>query len=173
MVEEIEIHIEANVITSSHARLSRRVHAPPRMFSRLGLLNNVKCPDLQQCTRQPFCVLSHRDDIPDEPTLTIPVASKPTPSSSKSPLAPPISSTATTIPAKRPVALTPSPQPRSVTEPPRKLQRVTQSSSKPSQPANQGGPPVLRVNAAQSQVPIPVRQVRIRTRRSAVHYFEC
>ncbi|KAK1236481.1 RNA exonuclease 3 [Marasmius sp. AFHP31] len=74
-----------------------------------------------------------------------------------------MTSTRTTIPAKRPVALTPPPQPRSVTEPPRKLQRVTQSSSKPSQPAHQNGPPVLRVNAAQSQVPLPVRQAMLKT----------
>ncbi|KAG7096859.1 hypothetical protein E1B28_004267 [Marasmius oreades] len=120
------------------------------MFSSLGLFYSVRCPDLQQCPRQPFCVLSHRDDTPDEPALDIPVSSPP-----KQPTGP-----SSILPAKRPISSTPPVQPSS--EPPRKLQRLSQSSSKPTQ-SHENGPPVLRINAAQSQVALPVRQAMLKT----------
>ncbi|KAL0566277.1 RNA exonuclease 3 [Marasmius crinis-equi] len=133
------------------------------MFSRLGLFHHVKCPDEQQCPRQPFCVYSHRTGIPDEPPLDIPVAStsKSSPVSKPSP-APTTSAPVSNIPAKRPVSST-TPGPSRAVEPPRKLQRVNQSLSRPSQPQQNNGPPVLRVNAAQSQVALPVRQAMLKT----------
>ncbi|KAF9268064.1 ribonuclease H-like protein [Marasmius fiardii PR-910] len=131
------------------------------MFSSLGLFHSVRCPDHQQCSRQPFCVFSHRNDIPDETSLEIPVSSpsKPaTPGLSRFPAV----ARSTSIPAKRPVSSTSSIH--SSPEPPRKLQRVAQSSSKPTQLQHQdNGPPVLRINAALSQVALPVRQTMLKT----------
>ncbi|KAK7060573.1 RNA exonuclease 3 [Paramarasmius palmivorus] len=130
------------------------------MFPTLQLFS-VKCPDQNQCTRQPFCVFSHSDNAQQTPDLKIPVASssssKTTSSASSStPKIPQV------VPAKRPVSASPSPQ--TPPEPPRKLQRGIQSRPVP-QPQQQSnnGPPVLRVNPALSQVAIPVRQAMLKT----------
>ncbi|KAG5648975.1 hypothetical protein DXG03_000324 [Asterophora parasitica] len=137
------------------------------MFSSLGLFATLRCPDRPLCTR-PQCVFSHRTDLPLPAVLAVPVA--PTKS----------------VPAKRPVPLSPlrptAALPLPSAEPPRKLQKLAApqrpvavstsshtnvrplSSSRPCLISfSQTGVPILRVNAALSQVAIPVRQTMLKT----------
>ncbi|KAF7355397.1 Exonuclease domain-containing protein [Mycena sanguinolenta] len=87
----------------------------------------------KQKCTRPKCLFSHRTDLPAPAKLVVPVEQ---PVASTSKLTPP----ATTIPAKRPLT--------ALLLPP---QQAT------------AGPPVLRVNGAQSVVPIPVRQALLKT----------
>ncbi|KAJ6515799.1 Rexo1 protein [Mycena sanguinolenta] len=118
------------------------------MFSSLHLFHNLACPDNQKCTR-PQCIFSHRTDLPLPPKLVVPIEQ---PVASTSKLTPP-----TTVPAKRPVPATP-PQ-----EPPRKQQKLSANRAAPAPQQATAGPPVLRVNGAQSVVPVPVRQALLKT----------
>ena len=119
------------------------------MFSTLGLLQSLPCPRRSGCT---FCPFSH--------SAVLATTSIATPSDPPS-----------TVPAKRPIELTtPAPE-----EPPPQRLRTTKSVALPAssrasvragipRPAtlpstSQTGAPTLRINAAQSLVALPVRQV--------------
>ena len=124
------------------------------MFSTLGLFQSLPCPR-KHCTLCPF---SH-SSVPAQPTAPI-----------ATPTDPP-----STVPAKRPLELTiPAPDP-----PPQRIKTATAPKSVVSQSTSQTsvrywrsvhpvsphtrvqtGVPTLRINAAQSRVPLPVRQVR-------------
>ncbi|KAK7061804.1 exonuclease domain-containing protein [Favolaschia claudopus] len=120
------------------------------MFSSLQLFQRLPCPDSEKCTR-PQCLFSHRTDLPRPPTLVVPIER-------------PVQSEKSTIPAKRPVPSTSSSPSRSATqEPPRKQQKLASSRPAPVKQELTSGPPVLRVNGAQSMVPIPVRQTMLKT----------
>ena len=132
------------------------------MFATLGLFSSLPCPERSSCSR-PNCLFSHSADIPPQRQLVLPkpTPAKPTPAEPKP----------TLVPAKRPTA------PSTPPEPPRKLQKVAppqrplpvQSSSRSEVGLSlvlgsllivlQTGVPILKVNAAQSLVAIPVRQV--------------
>ncbi|KAG6857084.1 hypothetical protein H0H87_009645 [Tephrocybe sp. NHM501043] len=123
------------------------------MFSSLGLFQSVRCPDHPRCPR-PRCLYSHRTDLPPPPRLAIPApapAASRRPAASVAPSRP--SATPATIPTKRPNA-TPS------AGPPRKVQKLAAAAASATNPH---GVPVLRVNPAHSQVPIPVRQTMLKT----------
>ncbi|KAJ7276489.1 Rexo1 protein [Mycena haematopus] len=121
------------------------------MFSSIQLFQQLACPDSGRCNR-PQCLFSHRTDLPPPPTLIVPVE-QPVASSSQA-------SSSATIPAKRAVAST-SAAPQ---EPPRKQQKLSSNRAAfASQQTTTTGPPVLRVNGAQSVVPIPVRQTLLKT----------
>lgn len=133
------------------------------MFTHQGLFKSLACPDRDTCNR-PHCLYSHASNIPPArlPQFIV-----------KAP--PPITQAA--IPIKRPVVLTTSPP--TTSEPPRKFQKVGTSQRPLAVPSAshsgvrsiyiysscitlitfQSGVPILRVNAAQSQVAVPVRQV--------------
>ncbi|RDB22461.1 Exonuclease GOR [Hypsizygus marmoreus] len=128
------------------------------MFSSLGLFQTLACPEKDTCTRRP-CVFSHRADLPAPLPLSIQVRDSTQPSSSKS-----------TIPSKRAVPASPhrvgSAPPTPNGEPPRKLQKLgVKQRPLPvlTSSHTDTGVPVLRVNAAQSQVAIPVRQTMLKT----------
>ncbi|KAH0839877.1 ribonuclease H-like protein [Lanmaoa asiatica] len=121
------------------------------MFSRLELFQSLPCPRKSDCTNSTLCPFSHAPDA-TLCTQLIAAPSDPTPT--------PVP--ARTIPAKRPFELTAS---TSRSEPPpQRLKTATATAPKPvALPAHSQsstGAPVLRVNAAQSQVALPVRQVR-------------
>ncbi|KAF8195798.1 hypothetical protein K438DRAFT_1918956 [Mycena galopus ATCC 62051] len=123
------------------------------MFSSIRLFQQLACPDSGRCTR-PHCLFSHRTDLPPPPTLIVPVEQPAASSSSKT-------NSPTTIPAKRSVASTSA---ASLTqEPPRKQQKLTSNRAALVPQPVTTGPPVLRVNGAQSVVPIPVRQALLKT----------
>ncbi|KAF9569297.1 hypothetical protein CPC08DRAFT_677931 [Agrocybe pediades] len=135
------------------------------MFPTLGLFNKLACPDSNNCTR-PQCLFSHSSTLPPPPPL---VPRLPLPSH------PPNTATASTsakskdalIPTKRPaISSPPANAPPKVFEPPRKLQKVgtlQRPSAIPSSSRTESGVPVLRINAAQSLVPLPVRQTMLKT----------
>ncbi|KAJ6485148.1 ribonuclease H-like domain-containing protein [Mycena vitilis] len=124
------------------------------MFSSLQLFQQLGCPDIGRCNR-PHCLFSHRTDLPPPTTLVVPVAQPASnPSRTSSP---------TTIPAKRPIASTSTPGPSTSQEPPRKQQKLSATRAAPVQQQLTTGPPVLRVNGAQSVVPVPVRQAMLKT----------
>ncbi|KAJ7682703.1 ribonuclease H-like domain-containing protein [Mycena polygramma] len=124
------------------------------MFSSLQLFQQLGCPDIGRCNR-PHCLFSHRTDLPPPTTLVVPVAQPASnPSRTSSP---------TTIPAKRPIASTSTPGPSTSQEPPRKQQKLSANRAAPIQQQLTAGPPVLRVNGAQSVVPVPVRQAMLKT----------
>ncbi|TFK55937.1 hypothetical protein OE88DRAFT_1621054 [Heliocybe sulcata] len=140
------------------------------MFSLLGLFQKLPCPDRNNCKR-PQCLFSHRPDASETLSLNIPVDEpKPTPAAG------PSTSTSAnlTVPAKRPALSQPDllRRPGSASngnaapEPPRKLQKtgpVSKPVAVPTATTTSTGVPILKVNAAQSQVAIPVRQAMIKT----------
>ncbi|KAH8105875.1 Rexo1 protein [Cristinia sonorae] len=146
------------------------------MFPTLGLFQRIPCPERSSCKR-PNCIFSHDPNTVQPPAVRIPVDS-PLPSASPSTSTPSSSNTATpvrmppTAPSKvvtkRPIDSTVSSVAsgsggvtRSTDEPPKKLQRVgtlQKPVAIPTATTTSSGVPILRVNAAQSQVPIPVRQ---------------
>ncbi|KAI0375608.1 ribonuclease H-like protein [Pilatotrama ljubarskyi] len=154
------------------------------MFPTLGLFQTLPCPDRPRCTRL-NCIFSHNPDHAQIPVTPVPVdvpkpsasdstaPSKPTASTSLSskPSTSAAAATSTSIPAKRPIssplrAAGPS-NGTSTSEPPTKLQRTgtpRRPVAVPSGPqTTSNGVPVLRVSAAQSQVPVPVRQAMLKT----------
>ncbi|KXN86438.1 RNA exonuclease 3 [Leucoagaricus sp. SymC.cos] len=128
------------------------------MLPVLGLFHSLACPH-PQCPRA-HCLFSHKspEDLPKPIALDIPEAS-----ASSSP------STQKQATVKRQIAqsTTPAPAPASpVTEPPRKLQRTGTTQRPVAVPTisqNSNGIPILRINAAQSLVPLPVRQTMLKT----------
>lgn len=122
------------------------------MFSSLHLFQQLACPDKAKCSR-PQCLFSHRNDLAPPHVLVVPVEQPAAIASSSK------TSSPTTIPAKRPVAST-SATPQ---EPPRKQQKLTPNRAAVAPQQATTGPPVLRVNGAQSIVPVPVRQAMLKT----------
>ncbi|KAI0638158.1 ribonuclease H-like protein [Trametes polyzona] len=144
------------------------------MFPTLKLFQTLPCPEKPHCTR-PHCLFSHSPDISQFPVTPVPVDTpKPTPSTSSSTASKqrvPATAVPSSIPAKRPVgsplrAAGPS-NGTSTSEPPKKLQRTGTPKRPVAVPAGpqttSTGAPVLRVNAAQSQVAIPVRQAMLKS----------
>ncbi|KAH9853502.1 Rexo1 protein [Lenzites betulinus] len=141
------------------------------MFPTLKLFQSLPCPEKPHCTRS-NCLFSHRPDLNHIPVTPVPVDTpKPTHSSpSKQP--PPVAAVASaSIPAKRsvgsPLLRTAGPSNGTSTgEPPTKFQRVgtpKRPIAVPTGPqTSSNGVPVLRVNAAQSQVAVPVRQAMLK-----------
>ena len=91
-----------------------------KMFSSLGLFQNLPCPERTTCTR-PTCIFSHRTDLPPSPSLNIPVNEPKIASSSTQ------RGLSAAIPAKRSVnaSLPESGNGRPLGEPPRKLQKLS------------------------------------------------
>ncbi|KAI0318701.1 hypothetical protein OF83DRAFT_1056421 [Amylostereum chailletii] len=138
------------------------------MFSSLGLFHsNLPCPHKPSCER-PYCLFSHSPHVVQAPIVVK--------------YAPPIvAAPSTTIPAKRPAAGTASPArslaastsaasssrrrlDSSSAERPTKLQRVGTAArpvALPTASHTPTGAPVLRVNAAQSKVPVNARQTML------------
>ncbi|KAI5124909.1 hypothetical protein M0805_007337 [Coniferiporia weirii] len=152
------------------------------MFSTSGLFSTVPCPDKSLCKRTQ-CIFSHAPNtkqpvIPQIP-VSAPVAGPSTLSSSTAPAAGQSTSSrphvvARIVPTKRPgvpfaksyAAIPDGLQSR---EPPRKLQKLDHTSARveattsTTATTTATGVPVLRVNAAKSQVAIPVRQAMLKT----------
>ncbi|OJT04159.1 hypothetical protein TRAPUB_5204 [Trametes pubescens] len=143
------------------------------MFPTLKLFQTLPCPEKPHCTRA-HCLFSHSSDITQIPVTPVPVdVPKPAPSGTSTPARRTTSAAAVasaSIPAKRPISSplrTAGPSNgTSSSEPPKKLQRTGTSQrpvAVPSGPQTTStGVPVLRVSAAQSQVPIPVRQAMLK-----------
>ncbi|KAI0832387.1 ribonuclease H-like protein [Trametes gibbosa] len=142
------------------------------MFPTLKLFHSLPCPDKPHCTRH-NCLFSHSPDLNHIPITPVPLDSpKPTPA--PPPKQPPSAAAvaSTSIPAKRSVGsplrfAAPSNGATSNSEPPAKFQKVGTSKrpiAVPSAPqTSSNGVPVLRVNAAQSQVAVPVRQAMLKS----------
>ncbi|KAF8974468.1 ribonuclease H-like domain-containing protein [Flammula alnicola] len=128
------------------------------MFANLGLFKDLACPERDTCAR-PHCIYSHSSDIPQpRPLIRLPPPSLSTPARKKS--------NDSVIPAKRPAVASPAKVTSISAEPPRKFQKVGPTQrplAVPSASHTESGVPILRVNAAQSQVPIPVRQTMLKT----------
>ncbi|KAI9574727.1 ribonuclease H-like protein [Boletus coccyginus] len=126
------------------------------MFSTRGLFQPLACPRNSDCTRPPFCPFSHAPDAPSRtPPIATPDAVPRTP-----PIPTPDSAPPPTVPAKRPSELTASP---SHPEPPPQRIRTASAPKPVPRAASSSGAPVLRVNAAQSQVALPVRQAMLKS----------
>ncbi|PPQ77431.1 hypothetical protein CVT25_011013 [Psilocybe cyanescens] len=146
------------------------------MFATTGLFKNLACPERDTCTRQ-NCLFSHSPDAPAPRPLIkqappVPSRSSASPSTSTlPPKSPPIAnakkSNATIVPAKRPALSSPTKSTTTSAEPPRKLQKIGSIKRPVAVPSSsthtESGVPVLRVNAAQSLVALPVRQTMLKT----------
>ncbi|KIK92710.1 hypothetical protein PAXRUDRAFT_146696 [Paxillus rubicundulus Ve08.2h10] len=140
------------------------------MFSSLGLFQSLPCPHKSDC-KISVCLFSHAHDLPQQPLIIATPAAVPTPSvitSTSSPAAESSTLKLTpTVPVKRPFELSAqSTRNAAVSEPPRQRLRITTSQKPvalPSQSQTTTGVPVLRVNAAQSQVALPVRQAMLKS----------
>ncbi|EIN10457.1 hypothetical protein PUNSTDRAFT_64972 [Punctularia strigosozonata HHB-11173 SS5] len=142
------------------------------MFTSLGLFRNLPCPDAN-CRRGGKCLYSHNPETkpPSLPKIPLEQPAPPRPAAAE-----PSTSKSVSIPVKRPALPhggSPRPHgsfafgsPGPSSEPPRKLQKVGKGIQKPvPAPAasyTPTGAPVLRVSAAQSQVPVPVRQAMLK-----------
>ncbi|THH19866.1 hypothetical protein EW146_g1402 [Bondarzewia mesenterica] len=136
------------------------------MFSSLGLFQSLPCPAKPQCQRT-NCLFSHRPDVVEK-SLSIPHDEpQPVASSSSSSTQSPRSS----VPAKRPAAVSASPSISttkgfSSTQPPRKIQKVgtvQKPFAVPTASYTPTGVPVLRVNASQSKIPVSTRQAMLKS----------
>ncbi|GBE79712.1 ribonuclease H-like protein [Sparassis latifolia] len=142
------------------------------MFPTLGLFSKLPCPEKQSC-RRVNCLYTHDPDVVYQSPITIVVDVAPTPPSEQ----PPPSSSSqhaqkafpSILPAKRsvssPLHAVAGSSDASNQEPPRKLQRtgpLQKSIAVPTASHTSTGVPVLRVSAAQSQVPISVRQAMLK-----------
>ncbi|KAH7887664.1 ribonuclease H-like protein [Phlebopus sp. FC_14] len=128
------------------------------MFSTLGLFHSLPCPQKSDCKRA-VCLFSHAKDLPQPPLIVAPPDEQrpPNPSSLRH-----------TVPVKRPHELSAaaSPGPDATTSEPPKQRLKTATAQRPlALPAaskSSTGVPILRVNAAQSQVAVPVRQAMLK-----------
>ncbi|KAF9485266.1 hypothetical protein BDN70DRAFT_871273 [Pholiota conissans] len=125
------------------------------MFATAGLFKNLPCPERDTCAR-PQCIYSHSLTLPSPKSLSLP---KPSLVSSSD------SVKESVIPAKRPAITSPSKLAPTSPEPPRKFQKanIGKKVSVPTASHTESGVPILRINAAQSQVPIPVRQTMLQS----------
>ncbi|CAA7259853.1 unnamed protein product [Cyclocybe aegerita] len=139
------------------------------MFSTLGLFSSVACPERASCTR-PNCLFSHSQNLPLPRPLGLPQVRPSQPVASSSSASPPARAAAnkpkdSLIPTKRP-AVSPVTGAFTSPEPPRKFQKVGSAqrpSALPTASYTESGAPILRVNAAQSLVAVPVRQTMLKT----------
>ncbi|THV08457.1 ribonuclease H-like protein [Dendrothele bispora CBS 962.96] len=113
------------------------------MFSSLGLFRKQACPE-DNCTRT-TCLFAH--GIQPVDPLIIPEPK--------------------VVPAKRSAGVSQTssslPSTSSPKEPPRKLQKVAHSQTKPTETSSRTGVPVLTIKPALSTVAIPVRQAMLKT----------
>ncbi|KDR83648.1 hypothetical protein GALMADRAFT_235962 [Galerina marginata CBS 339.88] len=131
------------------------------MFANLGLFKNLACPERGTCARS-NCLFSHSSDVPLPRPL---IRETPVPSTSRLP-PDPKKVKDTVVPAKRPAVASPTKSPLTTPEPPRKLQKVGSAQrplAVPSAARTETGVPLLRINAAQSLVALPVRQTMLKT----------
>ncbi|KAF9534224.1 ribonuclease H-like domain-containing protein [Crepidotus variabilis] len=142
------------------------------MFSTLGLFRSLPCPHHDSCSLQ-NCLFSHSLNTPEPRLLNlVPTpAPRPQPVASSSSSYPPVARVQplpkpiNIIPAKRP-AISPVKTTPASPEPPRKVQKLgptQKSTTVPAAARTESGVPILRVNAAQSQVALPVRQTMLKT----------
>ncbi|KAL0949464.1 hypothetical protein HGRIS_009518 [Hohenbuehelia grisea] len=157
------------------------------MFSSLGLFQGLQCPQSSNCSRQ-TCLFNHSSDLKPPPSLQIPVDEPKQPSSSQSSSAAttvaapapsaPVRSLAKSGPAPHTKRTLPAASSQSQFkgagfsslngpgEPPRKLQKLGPTQrpvALPTASHTTSGVPLLKVNAAQSQVAVPVRQTMLKT----------
>ncbi|KAH9482740.1 RNA exonuclease 1-like protein [Psilocybe cubensis] len=145
------------------------------MFATTGLFRNLACPERDTCTRQ-NCLFSHSSDVPPPKPLVKQATPVPTTIRSSTPSTSGISSKFSStsdlhgsnphvVPAKRPALASPTKMIPNIAEPPRKLQKVGVAKMPlvPVASSSESGMPVLRINAAQSSVAIPVRQTMLKT----------
>ncbi|ETW83986.1 hypothetical protein HETIRDRAFT_472359 [Heterobasidion irregulare TC 32-1] len=133
------------------------------MFSPLGLFHSLPCPNKSQCRRK-NCLFSHKSGVVENP-VSIPYDT-PQPVASSSALA-----SRSSVPAKRPAASSPthalsSANAASSLHPQRKLQKVGTTQKPlalPTASRTPTGVPVLRVNAAQSKIPVATRQTMLKS----------
>ncbi|KAF9247301.1 ribonuclease H-like protein [Melanogaster broomeanus] len=140
------------------------------MFSTLGHFQSLPCPFKSDCNR-PVCLFSHAHDLPQQP-LVIATAADPKPQATTT-VTPSTSSAHNpnpTVPIKRPFELTAqsasTSRNASLSEPPPQRLRTATSQKPvalPTQSQTSTAVPVLRVNAAQSQVALPVRQAMLKS----------
>ncbi|KAF8205066.1 ribonuclease H-like domain-containing protein [Pholiota molesta] len=134
------------------------------MFTTAGLFKDLACPARDTCTR-PQCIYSHLSNIPPPKPLGKPAFTSPQSASGSSSGLARATANDSVIPAKRPAIVSPSKLIPVSAEPPRKVQKVNPGKRIPVPTAShtESGVPILRVNAAQSQVPIPVRQTMLQS----------
>lgn len=142
------------------------------MFSTLGLFQSVPCPNGPECQR-PACLFSHTKDLPQQ-LLIVPVVETKAPSHRSASTGSQVSnsshSISSVVPAKRPfefsASASSSARNDAAREPPRQRLKAT-TAGRPVAPSktvhSNIGVPVLRVNAAQSQVSVPVRQALLKS----------
>lgn len=131
------------------------------MFSSSGLFQSLSCPERNNCNR-PSCIFSHSLDLPSHHSLNIPVQHLPQTTSAD--VAP------RTVPSKRPfhnIAQGPSSGSNgALNGPPIQRLRVgiaQKPVAVPAQSHTSTGVPIIRINPAQSQVALPVRQAMLKT----------
>jgi len=128
------------------------------MFSTFGLFQSLSCPQRINCNR-PSCIFAHGSDLPSSPSLDIPV---------HQPKLQPV-----TVPSKRPIHNLVQRPTSGPSEPPAQRRKVGTSQNPAAVPATsntsvgvviqQSGVPILKVNAARSQVALPVRQAMLKS----------
>ncbi|KAG1892366.1 ribonuclease H-like protein [Suillus subluteus] len=132
------------------------------MFSSLGLFQSLPCPGRNNCNR-PSCIFSHSLDLPSHHSLDIPVQkAQPLPQTSVAAAVPHAA-----VPSKRPFHnLAQGPSSSSTAAPPTQRLRVGTVHKPVAVSASSHtstGVPIIRINAAQSQVALPVRQAMLKT----------
>ncbi|KAG0709725.1 ribonuclease H-like protein [Suillus ampliporus] len=132
------------------------------MFSTFGLFQSLSCPERNNCNR-PSCIFSHSSDLPSHHSLNIPVqdpSTAPLPQKTANP------SSDVVQPSKRPFHNLAQGLPSGSNGPPTQRLRVGTAKKPVAVPAashTSTGVPILRINPAQSQVALPVRQVMLKT----------
>ncbi|KAH7914206.1 ribonuclease H-like protein [Hygrophoropsis aurantiaca] len=140
------------------------------MFSSLGLFQTLSCPQKNDCKRIK-CLFSHGTDLPPPSSLNIqvdvPKAVSSTSANVAKPPQPPVPSASKIVPAKRPIEFAAQAVPSTSNgEPARQRQKIGTSQKPVALPSishTSTGVPILRINAAQSQVALPVRQAMVKS----------
>ncbi|KAG1752704.1 ribonuclease H-like protein [Suillus paluster] len=120
-----------------------------------GLFQSLSCPERNNCSR-PSCIFSHSSDLPSHNSLNIPVH-EPSPVPIPQKIAKP---SADVVPRL------PSGSNGNPSGPPTQRLRVGTAQKPVAVPATSHtstGVPILRINPAQSQVALPVRQAMLKT----------
>ncbi|KAG1806725.1 ribonuclease H-like protein [Suillus plorans] len=134
------------------------------MFSSLGLFQSLSCPQRNNCSR-PSCIFSHNLDLPSHHSLDIPVQKvQPLPQT------PSANVVHRAVPSKRPfhnLAQGPSSNSNGAPSgPPTQRLRVGTAQKPVAVPVashTSTGVPIIRINPAQSQVALPVRQTLLKS----------
>lgn len=134
------------------------------MFSSLGLFQSLPCPERNNCNR-PSCIFSHSLDLSSHHSLSILVQkAQSLPQTSSADVV------TRAVPSKRPfhnIAQGPSSSSNAaLSGPPTQRLRVgtaQKSIAVPTASHTSTGVPIIRINPAQSQVALPVRQAMLKT----------